>query len=77
MGNRKKLGFVTAWQFSDSPNYLARLVIDELKNAICPSHIYYELETKPISPNNDYSFIFNAYDEPISIIKTSEYNVRL
>lgn len=48
-----------------------------VKNAICPSHIYYELETKPISPNNDYSFIFNAYDEPISMIKTSEYNVRL
>lgn len=56
----KKPGSVTTWHFSDSPHYLAQLVIDALKTVICPSHIYYEVKTKPISPNSDYSFIFNA-----------------
>ncbi|EEM98358.1 Asch domain superfamily [Bacillus thuringiensis IBL 200] len=39
-GNNKKTESVIAWQFGDSPNYLAQLVIDGIKTATCSGHIF-------------------------------------
>ncbi len=39
-GNNEKPKSVTAWQFGDSPDYLAKLVIDGVKTATCSGHIF-------------------------------------
>ncbi|PEL18203.1 RNA-binding protein [Bacillus toyonensis] len=74
-GNNEKPASVTAWQFGDSPNYLAQLVIDGIKTATCSCHIFYELENEPLPTTNDYSIILNSQDEPVAIIKTIEVTV--
>ncbi|KFM98676.1 ASCH domain-containing protein [Bacillus clarus] len=66
---------VTAWQFGDSPDYLAQLVIDGVKTATCSGYIFYELENEPLPTTNDYSIILNSQDEPVAIIKTIEVTV--
>lgn len=74
-GNNEKPKSVTAWQFGDSPDYLAQLVIDGVKTATCSSHIFYELENEPLPTTKDYSIILNSQDEPVAIIKTIEVTV--
>ncbi|MBJ7987813.1 MULTISPECIES: ASCH domain-containing protein [Bacillus] len=74
-GNNEKPKSVTAWQFGDSPDYLAKLVIDGVKTATCSSHIFYELENEPLPTTKDYSIILNSQDEPVAIIKTIEVTV--
>ncbi|MGH1288862.1 ASCH domain-containing protein [Bacillus toyonensis] len=73
--NNEKPASVTAWQFGDSPNYLAQLVIDGIKTATCFVHIFYELENEPLPTTNDYSIILISQDEPVAIIKTIEVTV--
>ncbi|EEL72754.1 MULTISPECIES: ASCH domain-containing protein [Bacillus] len=74
-GNNEKPKSVTAWQFGDSPDYLAKLVIDGVKTATCSGHIFYELENEPLPTTNDYSIVLNSQDEPVAIIKTIEVTV--
>ncbi|MGG0726166.1 ASCH domain-containing protein [Bacillus mycoides] len=74
-GNNEKPKSVMAWQFGDSPDYLAQLVIDGVKTATCSSHIFYELENEPLPTTKDYSIILNSQDEPVAIIKTIEVTV--
>ncbi|MDM5191784.1 ASCH domain-containing protein [Bacillus hominis] len=74
-GNNEKPKSVTAWQFGDSPDYLAKLVIDGVKTATCSGHIFYELENEPLPTTNDYSVILNSQDEPVAIIKAIEVTV--
>ncbi|QWG31729.1 ASCH domain-containing protein [Bacillus mycoides] len=74
-GNNEKPKSVTAWQFGDSPDYLAKLVIDGVKTATCSGHIFYELENEPLPTTKDYSIILNSQDEPVAIIKTIEVTV--
>ncbi|EJQ55187.1 Uncharacterized protein BWINRASL_00279 [Bacillus mycoides] len=74
-GKNEKPKSVTAWQFGDSPDYLAQLVIDGIKTATCSGHIFYELENEPLPTTNDYSVILNSQDEPVAIIKTIEVTV--
>ncbi|HDR7392528.1 ASCH domain-containing protein [Bacillus toyonensis] len=74
-GNNEKPASVTAWQFGDSPNYLAQLVIDGIKTATCSCHTFYELENEPLPTTNDYSIILNSQDKPVAIIKTIEVTV--
>ncbi|EJV58322.1 RNA-binding protein [Bacillus mycoides] len=74
-GNNEKPKSVTAWQFGDSPDYLAKLVIDGVKTATCSCHIFYELENEPLPTTNDYSIVLNSQDEPVAIIKTIEVTV--
>ena len=71
-GNNEKPKSVTAWQFGDSPDYLAQLVIDGVKTATCSCHIFYELENEPLPTTKDYSIILNSQDEPVALIKTIE-----
>ena len=47
-GNNKKPESVTAWQFGNSPNYLAQLINDDIKIVTCFGHIFYELENEPL-----------------------------
>ncbi|OOR16943.1 MULTISPECIES: ASCH domain-containing protein [Bacillus cereus group] len=74
-GNNEKPKSVMAWQFGDSPDYLAQLVIDGVKTATCSGHIFYELENEPLPTTKDYSIILNSQDEPVAIIKTIEVTV--
>ncbi|MEK4710167.1 ASCH domain-containing protein [Bacillus sp. FSL R10-2780] len=74
-GNNEKPKSVTAWQFGDSPDYLAKLVIDGVKTATCSGHIFYELENEPLPTTKDYSIILNSQDEPVALIKTIEVTV--
>ncbi|QWH40474.1 ASCH domain-containing protein [Bacillus mycoides] len=74
-GNNEKPQSVRAWQFGDSPDYLAKLVIDGVKTATCSCHIFYELENEPLPTTNDYSIVLNSQDEPVTIIKTIEVTV--
>jgi uncharacterized protein YhfF len=63
---------VSAWQFGDDPEYLAKLVIDGIKTATCSGYIFYELENQPLPTTEDYSIILNSDDKPLAIIKTVE-----
>ncbi|MED1283926.1 ASCH domain-containing protein [Bacillus mycoides] len=74
-GNNEKPESVTAWQFGDSPDYLAQLVIDGVKTATCSGHIFYELENEPLPTTNDYSIVLNSQEEPVAIIKTIEVTI--
>ncbi|PGY07197.1 ASCH domain-containing protein [Bacillus cereus] len=74
-GNNEKPKSVTAWQFGDSPDYLAKLVIDGVKTATCSGHIFYELENESLPTTNNYSIVLNSQDEPVAIIKTIEVTV--
>ncbi|MBE7124090.1 ASCH domain-containing protein [Bacillus cereus] len=74
-GKNEKPKSVAAWQFGESPDYLAQLVIDGIKTATCSGHIFYELENESLPKTNDYSIILNSQDEPIAIIRTIEVTV--
>ncbi|MBS4224207.1 ASCH domain-containing protein [Lederbergia citrea] len=71
-GDTAKPLSVTAWQFGDTPDELAQLVIDGVKTATCSGHIFYELENEPLPTTEDYSIILNSNEEPVAIIKTVE-----
>lgn len=74
-GNEEKPKSVTAWQFGNSPDYLAQLVIDGIKTATCSGHIFYELDNEVLPTTNDYSIVLNSQDEPVAIIKTTEVTI--
>ncbi|HDR7785346.1 ASCH domain-containing protein [Bacillus sp. 17RED48] len=74
-GNSDKPESITAWQFGDSSNYLAQLVIDGIKTATCSVHIFYELENESLLTTNDYSIILISNNEPVAIIKIIEVTV--
>ncbi|TFD94405.1 ASCH domain-containing protein [Jeotgalibacillus sp. R-1-5s-1] len=61
---------VSAWQFGESPDYLAQLVIDGIKTATCSGHVFYELENEPLPAVNDYNIILNGADEPVVMTRT-------
>ncbi|KEK24152.1 ASCH domain-containing protein [Bacillus gaemokensis] len=63
---------VSAWQFGDSSDYLAQLVIDGVKTATCSGHIFYELENVSLPTTGDYSVILNSNEKPVAIIQTVE-----
>lgn len=66
---------VSAWQFGDNPDYLARLVIEGIKTATCSGLVFYEIENEPLPSVGDYSIILNSKDEPLAIIKTVDVNI--
>lgn len=66
---------VSAWQFGENPDELARLVVDGVKTATCSGQLFYELEGEPLPQVNDYSIILNSKDQPICIIRTSEVTI--
>ncbi|MBD7944969.1 MULTISPECIES: ASCH domain-containing protein [Psychrobacillus] len=66
---------VSAWQFGDDADTLARLVVDKVKSATCSAHILYEIEKEPLPKVGDYSIILNARDEPVCIIRTSDVSI--
>jgi len=68
--NRDKPKKVTAWQFGESPDYLAQLVIDGVKTATCSAYDFYEREGEPLPQSGEYSIILNSKDEPVCIIQT-------
>ena len=67
---------VSAWQFGDDADTLARLVVDKVKSATCSAHILYEIEKEPLPKVGDYSIILNARDEPVCIIRTSDVCIK-
>ncbi|KMM39159.1 ASCH domain-containing protein [Guptibacillus hwajinpoensis] len=69
---REKPPSVTAWQFGDDPDQLAKLVMKGIKTATCSAHIFYELDQEPLPTTQDYSVILNSQNEPVAIIKTVE-----
>ncbi|MDQ0484062.1 ASCH domain-containing protein [Guptibacillus hwajinpoensis] len=70
--DREKPPSVTAWQFGDDPDQLAKLVMKGIKTATCSAHIFYELDQEPLPTTQDYSIILNSQNEPVAIIKTVE-----
>ncbi|WP_227396013.1 ASCH domain-containing protein [Jeotgalibacillus aurantiacus] len=66
---------VSAWQFGETPDYLAQLVIDGIKTATCSGHVFYELENEPLPAVNDYNIILNGADEPVVMTRTVEVQV--
>ncbi len=61
---------VTAGMFGDTPNELAKLVINGGKTATCSGFIFYELENAPLPTVNDYFIILNSDEQPVALIKT-------
>ncbi|WP_404408072.1 ASCH domain-containing protein [Jeotgalibacillus malaysiensis] len=72
---KKQPSSVTAWQFGETPDYLAKLVIDGIKTATCSGLIFYELENEPLPAVDDYSIILSSKDEPLAIIRTSQVDL--
>ncbi|WP_078409029.1 ASCH domain-containing protein [Priestia abyssalis] len=72
---KEKPKSVSAWQFGDNPDHLAKLVIDGIKTATCSALIHYELENEQIPSVGDYSIILNSKDLPVAIIKTLEVEI--
>lgn len=66
---------VNAWQFGETPDYLAKLVIDGVKTATCSGLVFYELEKEPLPAVDDYSIILSSNDEPLAIIRTSQVDL--
>lgn len=66
---------VREWQFGDTPDYLAQLVIDGVKIATCSAYIFYDLENRPLPTQEDYGIILDSNGEPVAIIKTVEVNL--
>lgn len=74
-GDKEPPASVSAWMFGDTPDELARLVIEGKKTATCSAHILYELENEPLPTTEDYSVILNSKEEPVAIIKTIDVSI--
>ena len=66
---------VTAWQFGETPDYLAQLVVDGVKTATCSAYEFYETEGEPLPQVGEYSIILNSKDEPVCIIQTVDVQI--
>ncbi|HEY4553349.1 MAG TPA: ASCH domain-containing protein, partial [Bacillaceae bacterium] len=63
------------WKFGNSPDKLARLVLDGKKTATCSGLIFYELENEPLPTTEDYSIILDSKDQPVVLIKITEVSI--
>ena len=72
---KEKPGPVDAWQFGDTPDELAQLVIQGKKTTTTGAHMIYELKNKPLPVVGQYSIILNGNDEPVAVIKVIDVQV--
>ncbi|HGH7175903.1 TPA: ASCH domain-containing protein [Bacillus wiedmannii] len=66
---------VSAWKFGDTPNRLAKQVVDGTKTATCSAYLFYELKNIPLPTTEDYSVILDHDENPIAIVKTIEVTI--
>ena len=64
-----------AWEFGDSPDELADLVLRGVKTGTSSAYPLYELENEPLPKVGEYSVILNSKDEAVCIIKTTKVYV--
>ncbi|WP_080873836.1 ASCH domain-containing protein [Oceanobacillus timonensis] len=73
--NEMKPESVSAWQFGDDPDMLAKLLTDGIKTATCSGHIFYGLENEALPTTEDYNIILNGEDKPVAFTKTTEVTI--
>lgn len=60
------------WQFADSADLLANLVLTGEKTATSSAYVFYEIEQAPLPQVGAYNIILSSDNQPLCITKTSK-----
>ena len=69
------IDYKEAFQFGDSADWLAELVIEGKKTATTSGFIFYELEKEGIPQVDEYSIVLDGQDNPVAVIQTQSVEV--
>ena len=69
------IDYKEAFQFGDSADWLAELVIEGKKTATTSGFIFYELEKEAIPQVDEYSIVLDGQDNPVAVIQTQSVEV--
>lgn len=69
------IDYKDAFQFGDSADWLAELVVEGKKTATTSGYVFYELEKEPLPEANEYYIVLDGKNEPAAIIQIRSVEV--